>query len=493
MKIVIVGFGMAGARLADELSATDADVTVVGAETHPAYNRILLSSVLAGKHRPTDISMSSRAKARVGLAAVAVDRAAQTVRLADGTVLPYDHLVLATGSQALVPPVPGLGDAFTFRTLDDCHRILEAAATAQSALVLGGGLLGLEAARGLALRGLRVEVVHAVGHLMERQLDPAASRVLERTLAALSIKVHLAAAATSARISTPLPAQPQPATPSGARLTSADAQADAAKEGAQAGRPPAELTLADGRVLSADLLVVACGVRADVALAKQAGLEVDRGIVVDERLRTSDRRISALGDCAQLGGEVGGLVAPAWEQARVIARQLSGVEPLAVYSPAAPVTRLKASGIDLAAMGSLQADPHDEDLSFTDAARGTYARLLIRDDRVAGAVLLGDNPSIGRVIQLFDRRAAVPADRRALLLGRAIGGGTPSSVDTPALMPDGATVCQCNSVSKGELVRCWRQGAHGMEALVGATKATTGCGSCRDAVEGIVDWLVTAA
>ena len=157
------------------------------------------------------------------------------------------------------------------------------------------------------------------------------------------------------------------------------------------------------------------------------------------------------------------------------------------------MTRLKASGIDLAAMGSLQPDPHDEDLSFADPARGTYVRLLIRDDRVAGAVMLGDNPSVGRVIQLFDRRATVPVDRRALLLGRAIGGGTPSSVDTPALMPDGATVCQCNSVSKGELVRCWREGAHGIDALVGATKATTGCGSCRDAVEGIVDWLVTAA
>ena len=150
MKIVIVGFGMAGARLADELSGTDDDVTVVGAETHRAYNRILLSSVLAGKHRPTDISMSTRAKARLGVAAVAIDRVARTVQLADGTELPYDHLVLATGSQALVPPVPGLEEAFTFRTLDDCHRILEAAATAESALVLGGGLLGLEAARGLA-------------------------------------------------------------------------------------------------------------------------------------------------------------------------------------------------------------------------------------------------------------------------------------------------------------------------------------------------------
>lgn len=452
--MVIVGYGMAGSRVADELSIADVEVTVLGNEPHVAYNRILLSSVLAGKHRAGDISLTTRAKARVGVAVTGIDRAARIVSLSDGTTLPYDHLILATGSQALVPPIPGLDQAFTFRTLDDCHRILEAASSAQTALVLGGGLLGLEAARGLAGRGLKVEVVHAVGHLMERQLDPAASRVLERTLTDLGITVHL-----------------------DARTTSATANS---------------LTLADGRTLTADLLVVACGVRPDVALAKEAGLEVDRGIVVDERLRTSDRRISAIGDCAQLGNEVGGLVAPAWEQARVVARQLSGVEPLAVYQPTAPVTRLKASGIDLAAMGSLQADPMGEDLSFADPVRGTYARLLIRDDRLVGAVLLGDNPSVGQVIQLFDRKASVPLDRRALLLGRAVGGAATAQAETPALMPDAVTVCQCNSVSKGQLVRCWREGTRSLDGVVAATRATTGCGSCRDAVEGIVDWLVAA-
>lgn len=452
--MVIVGYGMAGSRVADELSIADVEVTVLGNEPHVAYNRILLSSVLAGKHRSTDISLTTRAKARVGVAVTGIDRAARIVSLSDGTTLPYDHLILATGSQALVPPVPGLDQAFTFRTLDDCHRILEAASSAQTALVLGGGLLGLEAARGLAGRGLKVEVVHAVGHLMERQLDPAASRVLERTLTDLGITVHLDARTTSATTNS--------------------------------------LTLADGRTLTADLLVVACGVRPDVALAKGAGLAVDRGIVVDERLRTSDRRISAIGDCAQLGNEVGGLVAPAWEQARVVARQLSGVEPLAVYQPTAPVTRLKASGIDLAAMGSLQADPMGEDLSFADPVRGTYARLLIRDDRLVGAVLLGDNPSVGQVIQLFDRKASVPLDRRTLLLGRAVGGAATAQAETPALMPDAVTVCQCNSVSKGQLVRCWREGTRSLDGVVAATRATTGCGSCRDAVEGIVDWLVAA-
>jgi assimilatory nitrate reductase electron transfer subunit len=450
MSVVIVGFGMAGARLADELSGMD--VTVLGAETHPAYNRILLSSVLAGRHGAGDISLLTRAKARTGQAVTAIDRHTKTVTTAGDEVFAYDHLVLATGSIPFVPPVPGLDEALTFRDLEDCRRILAAADGARRALVLGGGLLGLEAARGLAGRGLKVEVVHAVGRLMERQLDPGASRVLERTLRDLDITVHL------------------------------NAQTVAATGDS--------LTLADGRTLRADLVVVACGVKPNTALAREAGLAVGRGVLVDERLRTNDRHISAIGDCAQLGDEVGGLVAPAWEQARVLAQQLTGADPLAVYKPPAPVTRLKASGIDLATMGTLEPDPRGEELSFADPARGTYARLLISDDRLTGAVMLGDNPAVGRVIQLFDRRAVVPSDRRALLLGRAIGEAA-SHVDSPAHMPDAATVCQCNSVSKGELVRCWREGAQGIAELVTATRATTGCGSCRDAVAGIAEWLVS--
>lgn len=453
MRIIVVGNGMAGARVAAELSTMD--VTVLGAEDHPAYNRILLSSVLAGKHRPHDIGLvngSGGGKAQLGVTVTEIDRAHKTVTTSSGEKLEYDHLVLATGSRAIVPPLPGLEEALTFRTLDDCRRILYRMAGASTALVLGGGLLGLEAARGLAGRGLKVEIVHAVGHLMERQLDPDASRVLERTLTDLGITVHLNASAVAA--------------------------------GAD------RLILADGRVLTADLVVVACGVRPETSLAAQAGLKVERGIVVDERLRTSDRRISAIGDCAQVGDEVSGLVAPAWEQARVVARQLSGTEPLAVYTSPAPVTRLKASGIDLAAMGSLHAEDAEdaEDLSFQDISSGTYARLLIKNERVAGAVMLGDNPSVGKVIQLFDRKLPVPLDRRSLLLGRSLGGDS-LEVESPGLMPDAATVCQCNSVTKGALLNCWRSGQRVLAEVVEHTRATTGCGTCRDTVEGIMTWL----
>ncbi|MGI5212037.1 FAD-dependent oxidoreductase [Plantactinospora sp. CA-290183] len=472
-RIVIVGHGMAGARLAAELVARtgDAKITVLGAERHRAYNRIMLSSLLAGKVDELGVELTEAAghgiDVRPGVQVAAVDRATRTVRTTGGDAIGYDHLVLATGGRALVPPLPGL-DAdrlpdrvAVFRTLDDCRRILAAARGARRALVLGGGLLGLEAARGLATRGLEVHVVHPVGHLMERQLDPAAGAVLVRTLAGLGVHTHLDVSASAV-----------------------DARADRVG-----------LTLSDGRELDADLLVLSCGVRPDVELARAAGLTVERGVVVDDRLRSSDPGISALGDCAQHAGVVTGLVAPAWEQARVLAQVLAGEDPRARYQPRPAVTRLKAAGIDLAAMGETTPGPEFgadvEELSFSDPVRGTYARLRIVGERLTGAIMLGDNPAIGTVIQLFDRGAPVPVDRRALLLGRSRDAAAPAPVESPALMPDAATVCQCNAVRKGALVRCWRAGARSMDEVVAATRATTGCGSCRDAVEGILDWLST--
>ncbi|WP_030489627.1 FAD-dependent oxidoreductase [Micromonospora chokoriensis] len=469
-RVVIVGNGMAGARLAGELHAREGDrkVTVLGAEPHRAYNRILLSTLLAGRIDEPDVELTEAAghgvDLRSGVPVTAVDRSAREVRTHDGERISYDHLVLATGARAVVPPLPGLDPAnlpervVPFRTLDDCRRILAAADGARSALVLGGGLLGLEAARGLATRGLATTVVHPRAHLMERQLDPTAGAVLAGTLAGFGVTVQLGVSATGVA-----------ADASGVRLD-----------------------LADGRSLRADLLVLSCGVRPDTALAQAAGLTVRRGVVVDDRLRTNDRSISAIGDCAEHDGALTGLVAPAWAQAQVLADVLTGTDPLARYRPRPAVTRLKAAGIDLASMGDAASGGPSEELTFADPARGTYARLRIRDERLVGAILLGDNPAVGTVIQLFDRGHPVPSDRRALLLGRSLGavGATPAA--SPALMPDAATVCQCNTVSKGALVRSWRSGARTVDAVVAATRAGTGCGGCRDAVTGIVDWLSQA-
>jgi assimilatory nitrate reductase electron transfer subunit len=310
----------------------------------------------------------------------------------------------------------------------------------------------LEAARALASRGLDVTVVHVGGHVMERQLDPDGGAVLAGTLAGLGVRVWTDARAL-----------------------------------AWTGRA---LRLADDTALPADVLVVACGVRADTALARSAGLAVGRGVLVDDELRTSDPHIWAIGDCAEHRGTVYGLVAPAWEQAATVAARLTG--DAASYRGSRLVTRLKAKGIDLAAMGVVRAAPDAEVVSFADPSRGTYARLVIRDNRIAGAVLLGDNPMVGTVVQLFDRDAEVPPDRRALLLGRSLGGPAAGVAGgTPAFMPDQAVVCRCNSVRKAAITACWRAGARSVAEVVTATRASTGCGSCLDAVCGIVDWLST--
>jgi len=454
MRVVVVGYGMAGARLSAELVARgrDVKVTAFGAETHPAYNRILLSSVLAGRAREEDLTLAappSGVDVRLGVAVTGIDAARRVVGTPDGEE-EYDALVLATGSRAVVPPVPGLSGAAVFRTLDDCRRIVAGAGRARTALVLGGGLLGLEAARGLAGRGLDVTVVHAAGHLMERQLDADAAAVLSATLRGLGVRVLV------------------------------DAQAVERVDGG--------LRLADGRVVTADLLVVACGVRPETALAERAGLAVGHGVVVDDGLLTSAPDVYAIGDCVEHRGTVYGLVAPAWEQAAALADRLTGGDSR--YTGSRVVTRLKAGGIDLAAMGSLE-PAGAEVLSFADPARGTYAKLVVRQDRLAGAVLLGDNPAVGTVVQLFDRAAPVPADRRTLLLGRSLGGGPAAVAESPALMPDRALVCRCNSVTKAAVTACWRGGTRDVAGVAAATRATTGCGSCRDAVAGILDWLST--
>jgi assimilatory nitrate reductase electron transfer subunit len=472
VNVVVVGYGMAGARVVSELSGHSPGmaVTVVGGEPHRAYNRILLSNVIAGKTGEREVTLAEpnarRVDLRLGVEATALNLRQRTVSTSEGNEIPYDRLVLATGSRAMLPPIKGLTTddgrlpdrVAAFRTLDDCRRIAALAAGARTALVLGGGLLGLEAARALATRGLAVTVLHALGHVMERQLDPAASAVLVNALGALGVQVEL----------------------------------DASTVAIESGPNHIEAVLGDGRRLVADFFVVACGVRPETGLAERAGLAVERGIVVDDRLRTSDRAVFAIGDCAQHGGVVTGLVAPAWEQARVVAGVVTGDRPLGRYRPSPAVTRLKVSGIDLAAMGESTSDD-GERVTFADPARGTYAKLLIRDNRLAGAILLGDNPTVGTLIQLFDRGGPLPTDVRSLLLGRSIGGpaAVGPAVVSPALMPDGAVVCRCNTVTKGALVGCWRNGARSTVEISTASRAGTGCGSCLDAVEGLVEWLGT--
>lgn len=469
---MVVGHGMVGARFVEEVRRRDPNgarvrLTVLGAEPRPAYNRVLLSTVLAGglsarsvELHPAGWAARQRVDLRTGVSATSVDRTARTVHTDDGEVERYDELVLATGSRAWLPPLDGLVEAdgtraegvATFRDLADCEQILKMARPGARFAVLGGGLLGCEAARGLAGRGVRVTLLHLEPHLMERQLDAGAGQVLAATMERLGVDVRL-----------------------GVRTT--------------AWEPGTGVRLADGTEVAADAFVVAVGVRAETGLAVDAGIAVDRGVLVDDRLDTSDGRVHAIGDCAQHPGTFAGLVQPGWEQAAVLADLVTGADPAARYRGTRTVTRLKARDVDLATVGDQGAltAPDSEVLRFADPAGGRYATLALHSDRVVGGVMIGLPDAAASMIQFFDTGMPAPADRLGLLLGRALP-GAPQTAD-PGRLPSAAVVCRCNTVTKGALVAAWRGGAREVAALSRATRAGTGCGSCGETVRGICAWL----
>jgi assimilatory nitrate reductase electron transfer subunit len=469
-RVVVVGNGMAGARVVDELCRRDphADVTVFGAEDRPAYNRILLSDVLAGRRRTGDIALTvapDHVVHHLGAAVVRIDRAAQRVHAADGTSTPYDALVLATGSTAFVPPVQGIAGAdgrlltgvHVFRTLDDCDAISAEAGRARRAVVVGGGLLGLEAARGLLRHGLEVELVHSADHLMDAQLDAAGGAVLRRAVEALGVGVHVGSRASGVT--------------GGARVTG--------------------VRLADGRHVAGDLVVLACGIRPVTGLARDAGLAVDRGVLVDDELRTDDPAVFAVGECAQHRGSVYGLVAPAWEQAAVLADVLTGRS--AAYTGSRLVTRLKAMDLDVAAMGETAPEPADsgpapdgsvlEVLVFADPVRHVYKKVVVRDGVVTGAVLLGDLSTVGTLTQAYDRATPLPVSRLHLLFAGVSGAPAADAAD----LVDDAVVCTCNQVTAGTVRACAADGCRTVADVACATRATTGCGSCTGAVERLLE------
>ncbi|NUR81868.1 MAG: NAD(P)/FAD-dependent oxidoreductase [Dermatophilaceae bacterium] len=490
-RVLVVGNGMAGARLAEEIRHRDPDatrfaVTVVGEEPHAAYNRVLLSTVVAGGITPRDTRLKPEGwwAARhvdvvTGARVTAVDTAARVATLtgADGAVrtLAWDELVLATGSTAFVPPTDGLyagapgPDAplaegvVAFRTVDDSSRIVEAAESASTAVVLGGGLLGLEAARGLLARGVEVTIVHPQDFPMDRQLDVDGGAVLTRVVRGIGARLVLGQLVT-------------------------------ARHPGRHGEP-AHVVLSDGSAVPADLVVIAAGVRPRTDLAVAMGLEIDRAVVVDDRLSTSVPHVHAIGECSQHRGEVPGLVQPGWDQARVLADVLTGSDAAATYEGTSVLTRLKAHDIDLASMGTVDVDVHDpghEVLTFTDPSRGRYAKLVLRHDRLVGAILLGVGDAAGALTQLYDTGAAVPRDRLALMLGRAVTrAGAPETANL-AEMPGSAVICRCNTVTKSAVVGAFRAGADSVAGVAEATRATTGCGSCKGAVDGLCSWLRSA-
>ncbi|MGW3388375.1 NAD(P)/FAD-dependent oxidoreductase [Streptomyces cinereoruber] len=390
-RIVVVGGGTAGARLARRLP-----VTLLGEEPHAPYNRVLLADVLAGRYAPEVIALPGpREPARLGTRAVRIDRAARTVECADGSRVGYDRLVLATGSNPVLPPLRGLRGAalpagvHPFRTLDDCLALRAAVRPGARAVVVGGGLLGVSAARALAELGADVVLAQQGERLMERQLDAHASALLREHVESLGVEVH-----TECRVG-------------GLR------QRDGAVTAVE---------LADGFVLDAQVVVLACGVRPRVALAREAGLDVATGIVVDDELRTSDPYVHAVGDCAEHAGRVYGLAGPALEQADALAEVLAretgaGASDAPTPVPAAPytgtraLTRLTLTGprpLDLAAFGEVTARPGDDTVQLTDPTRGAYRKVVVRGDRLVGGVLLGDLAAVGALARAWEGDEALP-------------------------------------------------------------------------------------
>ncbi|MBR8745108.1 FAD-dependent oxidoreductase [Nocardiopsis sp. MG754419] len=463
-RIVVIGNGMVGARLAEEVARLDpegtrVDLRVVGAEPHPAYNRVLLSGVLAGTHTPDHIRLpvpdTPGVSVRTGVSATHVDTTARRVTLDDGTALDFDELVLATGARAAFPPIPGVSGTdglpgrgvAALRDLADCERVLSLVRPGAPVVVLGGGVLGLEAARGLVGRGARVNLVESSPWIMRRQIDRAAAHILARRYEALGVRVH------SWRV-------------------------------ASRWIPGNGLELDDGRVLAGDALIVTAGVRGNVELAEAAGIEVEHGIVVDDHLTTSHRRVHAIGDCAQHPGGGAGLVQPGWEQAAVLARRLTGAEPAARYGGARPLTRLKAEGIELTAFGRVQEEETDhevETVTVSDPHGGRYAKLSVLQDRVVGAVLLGFPQAAATLSQLYDTGAPVPSDRLALVQGLP----TATEQDNPAP----ALVCRCNAVGREEIEQAWLDGARTRETIAERTRATTGCGGCVRDVDALLEGM----
>jgi assimilatory nitrate reductase electron transfer subunit len=447
-RLAVVGNGMAATRLVEELARRDAPyaITVIGDEPQPAYNRILLSAVLEGAYRPDDVWLRSSewyadrgVDVRLGRRAMYVDRRRRRVGLSDGTEVDYDRLVFATGSRPVLPPIRGLVDesgslrpaVHAFRSYADCDRLRKAAATARRAVVVGGGLLGLQVGRALSVLGVDTEIVEAGHGLMGRQLGTAAARVLEREVRLRGTGVYTGARAV--------------------RLTDGG------------------LMLDNGCELTADLIVLTCGSRPASRLAKQSGLYVRRGIVVDDRLTSiTDDHVHAIGDCAEHRARVHGFIGPAWEQATALAQTLCGGP--AAYSGSRVVARLRANGLDAAVLGEPEASA-GEVVEVANPLAGTYRKLVVQDGIVTAGVLVGDLSRVGLITQHYDRATVLgPAEPGRLLLGDA---AAPPIGDPP----DAAQVCGCAGVSAGEIRRC-----RDLADVAAITRATTGCGSCKGSV-----------
>lgn len=463
-RLVIIGNGMAPGRMLEklfELAPERYQITIFNAEPRVNYDRIMLSPVLSGEKSYEEIVIHGdgwyirhEIMLHKGVRVTRIDRAAKTITTNTGHVEPYDKLVIATGSVPIIIPVPGanLPGVLTYRDLDDVDAMILASKARGNAVVIGGGLLGLEAAAGLNEQGMDVTVVHLMPTLMERQLDPAAGYLLKKNIEERGIKV----------------------------LTSANTKAITGNGKVEA------VELDDGTKLPASLVVMAVGIRPNATLAKESGLTVNRGIVVDDQMRSSDPDIFALGECVEHRGIAYGLVAPLYDMAGVLGRTLAG--EAAAYQGSVTATKLKVTGIDLFSAGDFAEGKDREEVVLRDAARGVYRRLVLKDNRIIGAVLYGDTSDGAWFFQLLREGADIAELRESLIFGQAYaGGGKLDPTAAVAALPDEAEICGCNGVCKGKIVGAiTAQGLTSLEQVRAVTKASASCGSCTGLVEQLI-------
>ncbi|MEY2952097.1 MAG: hypothetical protein RLZZ401_184 [Pseudomonadota bacterium] len=467
-KLVMVGNGMAGVRTLEELLkiAPDLyDITVFGAEPHPNYNRILLSPVLAGEQTLDEIVLNSwewytenHITLHAGKKVVAVDRIRRVVCADDGTEEEYDRLLMCTGSNPFILPIPGkdLPGVIAYRDIADTNAMIEASQKYKRAVVIGGGLLGLEAANGLMLRGMTVSVVHVMPTLMERQLDSVAGGLLQKSLEERGLKFLM-----------------------GAQTQELTAGPD--------GRVQA-IKFKDGTELATDLVVMAVGIRPNTELAESMRLHVNRGIVVNDTLQTvTDARIYSVGECAAHRGIAYGLVAPLFEQAKVAANHLAQFG-IGRYTGSTTSTKLKVTGIDLFSAGDFLGGADTEDIVMSDPFGGVYKRLVIKDDKLVGACLYGDTTDGSWYFKLLREGRSVSDIRDKLMFGENnIGDVGHEGHSKAASMPDDAEVCGCNGVKKGAICKAIKEkGLFTLDEVRKHTKASASCGSCTGLVEQIL-------
>jgi nitrite reductase (NADH) large subunit len=474
-RLVVIGNGMAGARVVEEIlergGTTQFSITIFGDEPYGNYNRIMLSHVLSGEESHDDIFLNSLEwyiengiTLHAGVRVQRIDRFARVVFSDDGQITPYDELIIATGSRSFMPPMEGLyvdadlgkllPGVFPFRTIDDTRGMIDYAARDdhRRAVVIGGGLLGLEAARGLQSHGIGVDVVHSGRWLMNAQLGREGGEVLRRSMAEVGVGIF-----TNNRVM----ALWGPDKVRGVRLR-------------------------DQTVIDCDLVVVAAGIRPNTDVATTSGFTVERAIVVDDQMRTvDDDRVFAVGECVQHRGEVYGLVAPLWEQAVVLADVITGTNPRATYVGSRTATKLKVAGVEVAAMGLTEPERNtDEHIVFSEPRRGVFKSVVIRDDKIIGATLLGDSKKLAFLQQAFDRGLPLPQERVELLFD--LGG--PAAEVGVAELADDAQICNCNGVNKCTIVDTVKAGCNTVTGVMDKTRAGKGCGSCRPLVAQLVEY-----